>query len=246
MSQASPLLREREVMSFSVEGLSAREELLLKSFVRLLSHCTIHTWLYIPRPTTLQAEFKVDLRIVSDNIILLLRPQFQQFLTLGTVLRQGDEYLRLPLHAEELEKKLNLKGNLITASRTVLNPSTRSDSSGSNSKVRPDLTILPYQTMHLLRWPPTTLLGSTARIRLATLLIRQPLTLTALEMRSGLPGPVCAEFVGDLKRAGFIEMVSTTSPPARPPEKLTAAPKVQPGLLARIRLRFGFQKSGRA
>ena len=246
MSQASPSSREREVMSFSVEGLSAREELLFKSFMRLLSHRTMHTWLYMARPTTLQAEFKVDLRIVSDNTVSLLRPQFQQFLTLGTVLRQGDEYLRLPLHAEELEKKLNLKGNLIMASRTALKPSTRSDSSGSNLKVYSDLTVFPYQTMHLLRWPPTTLLGSTARIRLATLLTRQPLTLTALEMRSGLPGPVCAEFVGDLKRAGFIEMSSTAALPARPPEKLTTVEKVHPGLLARIRLRLGFQKGGRA
>jgi len=233
-------------MSFSVEGLSAREELLLKSFVRLLSHRTRHTWLYIARPTTLQADFKVDLWIVSDDIAPLLKPQFKQFLTLGTVRRQGDEHLRLPLHAEELETKLNLKGNLITASRAVLKPSTRSDPSGSNSTVHSDSTFLPHQTMHLSRWPPTTLLRSTARIRLATLLTRQPLTLAALQMRSGQSGPVCAEFVEDLRRAGYIEMPQTAAPAPRPLEKVNAAPKVQPGLLARIRSRFGFQKGGRA
>lgn len=246
MAQSDQPTREREVLSFSVEGLSAREELLLKSFVRLLGHRTKHIWLYNARPMHLGTNFKVDLRVVPDGIDTLSIPQAQHVLTLGTVHRQRDAYLCLPLHAEELEAALNRQGHLIVSLRTALKPSALPDPIVPHPRASTNALTPSHEAVRLLRWPPASLLHSTGRMRLATLMTGPPMTLAVLQQRSGQPAQVCADFVDDLRRAGYIGSPPTEASPARPLEKANTAPKVQPGLLARIRLRFGFQTGGRA
>lgn len=246
MAQSNQPTREREVLSFSVEGLSAREELLLKSFVRLLSHRTQHSWLYNARPMDPGTNFKVDLRVVPDGIDTLLIPQTQHVLTLGTVHRQRDDYVRLPLHADELEAALNRQGKLIVSLRTALTPSAPPAPTLTHPRASANVLTPAPEAVRLLRWPPASMLHAAGRLRLATLMTGPPVTLAVLQQRSGQPAQVCADFVDDLRRAGYIGSPPTGASPARPLEKANTAPKVQPGLLARIRLRFGFQAGGRA
>lgn len=242
MSQANQPVRERAVLSFSVEGLTAREELLFKSYVRLLDHRSVHGWLYSAQPMHLRADFKVDLRVVTDGLDITLIPQAQQLLTLGTIDRKRDAYLCLPLRANELEEAMNRQGALILSSRAALTPPGSTEPTGTSAHVYINLN----ETVRLLRWPPASLLGSPGRMRLATLMTGQPLTLAALQQRSGQPTQSCVEFVSDLKQAGCLGSLPSTAPAQRPIAKPGAAPVVQPGLLARIRSRLGLQTGGRA
>jgi hypothetical protein len=246
MPQFDPPTPEREVLSFSVEGLSVREELLLKSFVRLLSHRTRHIWLYRAQPTDIQTDFKVDLRVVPDGIDALSIPPAQHVLTLGTLHRQRDAYVCLPLHADELEAALNRQGKLIVSLRAAFKPSPPPDPMVAHPRFSTNVLSPSHEAVRLVRWPPASLLGSAARMRLTTLMTGPPLTLAMLQQRSGLAAQVCAEFVDELRRAGYIHSPPATLPTARAPEKAGIAPKVQSGLLARIRSRLGLQASSHA
>ena len=55
---------ERLTLTFCVEGLPAREELLFKSFVRLLDHLTQQHWSYQPPA----AHQRIDLLVVADGV----------------------------------------------------------------------------------------------------------------------------------------------------------------------------------
>ncbi len=255
------------MLSFSVEGLSAREELLFKSFVRLLNHRTRHAWLYTARPMQFQADFKVDLRVVPDETDHGLIPPEQCLLTLGTLHHIRNAYLRLPLRPEELEVALNRQGDQIISSRAAgvppfdaapaaPQPARQAQQAQPVEAVQPMHPLQPVvaetapadagEAMRLLRWPPASLLRSAGHMRMATIMTGQRLTLAALQQRSGQPAPVCAAFVDDLRRAGCLETLPTTTPALRMTEKMNPAPKALPGLLARIRSRFGFQTGGPA
>ena len=242
MAQADQPARERAILKFSVEGLPAREELLFKSYMRLLGHATLHAWLYSAHPRNVRINVRVDLRIVAEGLDVTLIPQAQHVLTLGTIDRRRDDYLCLPVRADELEQALNRLGALILSSRFISTPLRQTEQTiiGAHGLFNSS------ESVRLLRWPPVALLGSPGRMRLATLMTGQPMTLTALQQRSGLPAQVCIEFVNDLKRAGFVGCLPTTVPVQRPIVKAGSAPEVQRSLLERIRARLGLQPGGRS
>lgn len=240
---------ERTPLSFSIDGLQAREELLFKSLVRLLGHRMLHNWAYC-QP---MLSSSVNLKVIAEGIKL---PSFaldaaQQVLTLGSQSMPRPFYLTLPLRADDLEKELNRIGTLITQKNAVL-PITIApnylQSNLPNQLNDNDNASDSQELLRLLRWPPTHLLGGSGRIRIATLMTGQPMTLNMLQARSGQTSQNCAEFISDLKHAGLVVMVepSTAAPPERlnigadGTEKTAHAPS-QPAanLLARIRNRLG-------
>ncbi len=237
---ASPRDR-RPLLSFSIEGLPARDELLFKSLVRLLDHRTHQHWAW-------QVE-GADLRVVGDRAAVLSAEAADSPLPPVPLLTVGDTppprgpFLRLPLHADALEAMLNRLGAMVVHARELgLAASAERGARGEEYR--------------LLRWPSVALLDSPVRMKLATLLASRPSTLTALQQRSNASAQECADFIAALERAGFV--AGHGGAPSRAPESIwpdsqvhpgSEAPPparegVQPGLLARIRSRLGLLSSG--
>ena len=223
----------RHERSYSLEGLPDREVLVFKSMVRLLGHRTHCQWVYSP--------FSTELRVMADGLPTASStqsPLVQQVLTLGAGNVQRQSYLRLPLHANELEDELNRLGVLI-------------------APVMKASTTLTFEfdeatPMRMLRWPPAGLLTTTTHMRLATLMAGKPSTLRELQQRSGENLAACTAFFNGLRRLDLLVPATAALPPAlahMQPAALKMLPQImksppQPGLLMRIRMRLGLGTTG--
>ena len=238
MTGYNSTVADRSSLTFSVEGLHAREELLFKAFVRLLDHLTHQQWTYFPAA----ADARADLLVVADGV----EPTYsrnpgqspQAVLRLGTTGANGNGVLSWPLKPDALEKELNRVGGQVArqrSSKDVLVMSTPDTAQG---------------LMRLQQWPPTKLLNGTGRMRLATLLTGKAMSLDELVFRSALPLPLCKIFVDELQRANLLQLTASAPKPALASPAAIAPPKVplkttQPGLLDRIRIRLGIKSLAR-
>ncbi len=249
-TQATSPRGRRPLLSFSVEGLPARDELLFKSLVRLLDHRTHQHWAW-------QVE-DADLRVVGDRLPAPPAEASDRpvpLLTIGDTSPSRGPFLRLPLHADALEAMLNRLGAMVIHARELGLAASR-ERAGRGEEYR------------LLRWPSVALLDTTMRMKLATLLASRPASLQALQQRSNASAQECADFIVALERAGFVASISpggagagTGFAASRVPESIwpdsqgpsggeapdapaTTRQGVQPGLLARIRSRLGLLSSG--
>lgn len=224
MKDLSAAAVRRPSLGLSVEGLAARDELLLKSLVRLLDHRTQHHW-------TFDAA-RCDLRIVGDGIghfATTAGEPAPDGLQPPAVLRaaragSGQHELKLPLNPDALEQALNRAGTTILGARRT-------------AEERAALPITDDgRAFQLTRWPPSELLRGPGRLALATLLVSRPCTVAQLQLRGCADRSVCLVFLNELQRAQLLRSDESGSPgPASAP---TAAPAL-PGLLARIRRRLG-------
>ena len=245
---------ERSTLTFCVEGLPAREELLFKAFVRLLDHLTHQRWSYQP-PATHQ---RIDLLVVADGVeptyskVLNTKPQ--PVLRLGSAAADGHGYLSWPLRPNALENELNRLGALTTSRRGELHGQVLFSGAASGTPLTTGDTT--KDLMRLQKWPSSRLLAGTGRMRLATLLTGKSMSLGELVIRSGLPLQLCKAFVDELQSAQLLLTASITptqsatqTPVLKPKPALqpkTTLPKVvQPGLLDRIRMRLGIKSSSR-
>lgn len=232
----SAIKGQRALLSFSVEGLPPREELLFKSLVRLLDHRTHQHWAW--------KIDRADLRVVGEALPPGSENPTQPVpvLAVGQVDPQrGGHFLALPLHADALEQTLNRLGAMVVHARGL-------------GLAAAEAVLADDAEFRLLRWPPAALLEAPHRIRLATLMTGRPTSLGVLRQRSGMAAQECLDFIADLRRSGLIENVPDAAHPAlhtaapaqaaegAQPEPAPPAPvrdPVQPGLLARIRSRLG-------
>ncbi|SFC05403.1 hypothetical protein SAMN05216344_10815 [Polaromonas sp. OV174] len=224
----------RMMLSYSIEQLSARDALLMKSLVRLLDHRTHQQWSCQSGPA--------DLKVVGDDPAQQTAPATNHgegipVLRLDHTQQPHEHFLKMPLHANELELMLNKLGKLILQAGAP-SPAPSSTSHSNDAEYR------------LLRWPPAALLATPARIKLATLMTGQPLSLSALQHRSSQARQDCADFFQALLRAGLLQAVAQASlnrPLASPPsnsQNHAERPRPALGLLARIRSRLGLQSPG--
>ncbi|MDP9895573.1 hypothetical protein J2W32_004779 [Variovorax boronicumulans] len=265
---AAPPRTRRPLLSYSVDGLPARDELLFKSLVRLLDHRTHQQW-------TWQVE-DADLRVVGDRVPATAlddaadRPVPR--LTLGETPPPHGPFLRLPLHADALEVMLNRLGAMVVHARelglpgSALTPAARDHSERGRGA--------HCEEYRLLRWPAAALLDTPMRMKLAALLASRPASLHALQQRSSAGAQECADFIAALEHAGFVAgtghghgNAGTGFAASHAPESLwpdsqsfqvsgassgadahralaPARAVVAPGLLARIRNRLGLLPSG--
>ena len=223
----------RHERSYSLEGLPDREVLVFKSMVRLLGHRTHCQWVYSP--------FSTELRVMADGLPTASStqsPLVQQVLTLGAGNVQRQSYLRLPLHANELEDELNRLGVLI-------------------APVMKASTTLTFEfdeatPMRMLRWPPAGLLTTTTHMRLATLMAGKPLTLLELQQRSGVNMASCMAFFNGLRHLDLLVPATGLSLPTAAAMQAAASKMhpqivtnpVQASLFTRIRMRLGLSTTG--
>lgn len=239
MTRVNAPAESRATLSFSLHSLPAREELIFKSIVRLLSHKTHQLWLYCPY----YGDVRADLLVVAEGSVPRTSTShhgaLQRVLTLGASGRSRDFYLRLPLRADELEAELNRLGGLIQVPVAA--------SSQTAALAQPKELDIAFR---LLRWPPVALLATRERMRLATLMTGRAVTVSSLQKLSGASFQTCSEFVDELRRAGLMQ--DLTSQPALEQEVVTptvskpvpAGAGGQSSLLARIRQRLGIQLFG--
>ena len=235
-----PAVAGRPTLTFRVEGFETREELLFKSFIRLLDHLTHHHWRYQPAAPNSRS----DLLVLADGDQALRhqspsQPQQpdqpdqpeQHVLKLGSTGTNGYGFLTWPLKPMELEKELNRLGR-----RIILNHTLRATGSLLTD---PSVAASIEQAlpMRLHQWPTPPLLAGPGRLRLATLLTGKAMSLRELAQRSAMPLDMCREFVHDLQHAGLIASGPAAS---RQRNQISFASKpVQLGLLDRIRMRLG-------
>lgn len=226
---------ERSTLTFCVEGLGAREELLFKSFVRLLDHLTHQQWSYQPAA----ANQRIDLLVVADGVeptqCQNASQEPQPVLRLGSSGANGHGYLSWPLKPGALESELNRLGGLSLRQHGA--PDAQALFTGAATGGQTVINVFK-DSMRLVQWPPARLLAGIGRMRLATLLTGKAMKLDELVSRSALPLDLCQAFVLDLQRANLL------TSPGQPvqPTYLQPAPSqkvAQPGLLDRIRLRLG-------
>lgn len=98
----------------------------------------------------------------------------------------------------------------------------------------------PGTRVRLRRWPPMLVLhNDPVRIRIATMLIRQPMSLPDIVALSGQSAEVCRRFLQVLGDVGVLQSeTSTPTPPASTPPPQTPA-KGLGALLGSIRRRLG-------
>ena len=232
----------RLALSYSVEGLPVRDDLLLKSLVRVLDHRSHQHWQTLDRDADLRITGTPFGSSAADG-------QGGTVLRMGYPPGEGEFGLPMPLHAGHLENMFNRIGDHLAQKRS------HAAASAAHQPVRDD------EEFRLRRWPPTAMLGSSGRLSLATLMIGKAHSLAALHRLSNVPLPVCVEFLRELRQADLVlssplPVASATpaaAPAAGPSLALTAAARAlgpvqtqsspaQPGLLARIRARFGLQQ----
>ena len=243
MPTLQPAITPRRItLSFSVEGLPTRDDLLLKSLIRVLDHRAHHHWDCV--------EHGGDLRVSGTPFSSAAAGQGGAVLRMGYPPGEGEFGLPMPLHAGHLENMFNRIGDHLARQRAD------AAASAAHQPVRDD------EQFRLRRWPPAALLGSSERLSLAALMSGRAQTLAALHRQSGVPLTVCIEFLRDLRQADLVLGSAAPAPgpgapvapaaetaPASPravvppPAPVANGPAPQPGLLARIRARFGLQPS---
>ena len=242
MKDYESTILERPTLTFGVEGLGAREELLFKSFVRLLDHLTHQRWSYQPAA----ADQRIDLLVVADGVQPTQCQDANQppqpVLRLGSTGTNGHGHLSWPLKPGALESELNRLGGQSLTQRGALHVRVLLTGAATGEQTVTDISEDP---MRLLKWPPAKLLAGIGRMRLATLLTGKAMKLDELVRRSALPMDLCRAFVLDLQRANLL--ISPSQPVQPTYQQPAPLQKVaQPGLLDRIRLRLGINSLRRS
>lgn len=198
---------------FCVSGLSARNEILLKSFVRLLQNATAQEWVYSPTGADLvvlgsEHCAAPSARPEQETVpapTQPLPPRATARLWVGND-RPGEPFtVPLPLHFKDVETALNHIGVWLLANPSAApaeEPSGaghghgghRIDDHGNGNGNR----NRNGETYQLLRWPPASFLCTLERKKAATLLLKAQLDLPTLARRSGMALAECEFFVQTL------------------------------------------------
>lgn len=224
----------RQTLTFSLNGLSARDETLFKSFVRLLAHRTLQQWSFAPQ----DADICVAAQDAANNM-----PADGKTLVVGGVHQGETHFVHMPFHADALEQVLNQLGTCVTAER--------------HARVSSPADHAQAAQFRLLRWPPANLLASSDHMRLAALMTGKWTTLADLHQRSGVPMQVCLQFVADLQHATLLAPATQAAHAPLSSDAHAAhdtfvkdthcvqSAHIEPGLISRIRSRLGLFSAGR-
>ncbi|MFZ6846337.1 hypothetical protein [Undibacterium sp. RuTC16W] len=206
----------RKMLYFCFKGVACREAELFKSYVRVLNVNLKHKWVY--------SEVTPDLIIYGEaasEIILQKNLRLPYSLVLTSCDIQSEQHLHLPLNSAAIAIAFNRIGTLINGVAEV-------------GKVAPWSDLDTSRCYRMLRWPPTHLLRSRDRMRLATVMTRQAMSITALNKNSGVDIALCKSFVFDLYESGIVVEQSNDMSVKDFTRQITAS-SVQSGIFSRIR-----------
>ncbi len=228
----------RVALNFGTEGLAARQDLLIKSLIRILDFKTQHRWVYQPEAA--------DVWIVTEGTTLPAQTPHPlkpcQILTICEGEKLGPCQLSRALKSDQIEDALNYVGNLLapaSATAPVTAPSLVAQATTA--------AAASIESFRLVRWPHTGLLANVQCIRMATLLLNRPMSLQEMVTQSGLAAAECAEFIQRLKLAGLVRLsqahtLHAGTAPAPISLAYTPVARQQQSLFARIRNRLSLRQ----
>jgi hypothetical protein len=211
-------------LSYGTEGLAARQDLLIRSLIRILDFKTRHQWVYQPDA----ADVWIVAAGAQPPTQALTAKKPYQILTINDDDRVSQNSISRALKSDQIEAVLNYMGQIIAPKLEAKMPSQAPQVSTQNA-----------DTFRLTRWPSTTLLGNAKYIRAATLLLNRPMHMTDIVTQSGLAKAECVEFINRLRAAGLLrqsqaQMLSVVASQAA----TNLAANQQQSLFARIRSRL--------
>lgn len=251
---------QRPILSFNVGGIGAKDELVLKSIMRLLHDRTKQLWFYTAGPADLYiagegtVAHAEAMRVASNSHVI-------KVLALSNDGRRRPGVLCLPIFAGELELEINLVGDVLQLLKRVHSAQAPSESLAQHaaaptqsSTSSQNNSLLNAESVYKLKsWPPPGILSTPSRLRIATLISVKALSALDVHKKVGQPRDLCAAFLDELVSHG---LATNMLPPAKAPlssvEAGTAAnkspqnPHNQLGLLARIRSRLGLAGGAKA
>lgn len=184
--------------NFRLEGVPLREASLFTSYVRVLAFRLHHKWHH--------QESAAHLIIYGDVSLEQNARQDPASPVQTLVLSASDHnpinFLRLPLDSAEIEVALNRIGAMLIQSP-------------AHQKIAIPNTTKRYR---LLRWPPSALLHSRDRMRLATIMTRQAISIDELHKRAGLGLDLCRLFIEDMLKKGLLEVSATEEQKQKQPQ----------------------------
>lgn len=224
-----------QIFLWGVAGLAPKQELILKSMMRLIDHKLDHKWFHSTTAMDL-CMYAADFSGMAASACRDAKGGLAHVLTLGAEKRGKTDFLSLPLYAADLLQTVNQIGHVIQLKKYAA-----SEIPLVNLH---NMRVLSNSFLRLKHWPPAHLVGTPDRIRMATLLNGSSLVMQELQHRSGYPLAACEAFVKDLVKAGLLELsqglqqsvpVSTPSAAVEPSASLAPA---KPGLLDKIKMRL--------
>jgi hypothetical protein len=219
----------RVQLSFATEGLTAREELLLKSLIRLLDHRTHQQWDY--------TAHLADIWLVAQGCKVpqtaFSRDKQPKVLTFSpTTEVSAQAQLARPFNANQIEAALNHIGAILAAQVVGHTQSTM------------------VETYRLIRWPTALVQGNPKHIMIASVLLGKPMSLQEITKQSGSTQNECLQFINALKieqlvtvKQNYLEQLSPGTSPAIHHLYHMAHPQPLPSLFARIRSRLTLKKT---
>jgi hypothetical protein len=209
----------RASLSYSIDKLSRRDEIVLKSTMRVLEHRFRHQWTC--------AQTGADVLVTTEAFGGLESHDMAVYLVCDVMV--NNVALPLPLRAKDIETAFNRVGDTVRQFQDSRSPdSIEALHDGDEFRLR--------------RWPANALLNTRQRLTLAAVLSVRPCSVRSLQRRSNLPIGTCRDFLLDLFLAGLLAPPHEPSSPRPFPRPPVEPP--QSGLLARIRSRFGLLQSG--
>ncbi len=214
----------RARLSFATEGLTAREELLLKSLIRLLDHRTHQQWDYTAQSADIWLVAQ-GCKVPQAAFLQDKKPKVLTFSSTTEVTAQAQ--LARPFNAEQIEAALNHVGALLAVQTGGHTQST------------------VVETYKLIRWPTVLVQGNPKRIMIASALLGKLMTLQEITKQSGSTQNECLEFINALKieqlltvKQNYLNQLSPGTSSAIHHLQHMAHPQPQLSLFARIRSRL--------
>jgi hypothetical protein len=231
----------RKVLTYTLRQLRERDDLTIRSLMRLLSPRFDHDWQYVPDGAALWFVGDTALRGLAgfDGIGLSAQvPAGVPSIIIGISPAGQSHYLKLPIRADLLEEAVRSLTPLVE--RAAKEVATGAQAS-TNSAADDPSTSTVYR---LTRWPTSTLLSSPWRNRAASVMLKAAVSESHLAERLSVPHADVTAFLIDLRGAGCL---AETAPPAAatrvPTPDVPTAPSraksERQGLFARIRSSLG-------
>ena len=230
--------------TYTTRQLCLRDELVLKSIVRILHGQTQQNWVYdaSPQSHVLILGTHVSASGPSLGLDAIAEPQHH-----GLTIRVGSDcvkqgHLMLPLRVGDVLVELNHASDVLTHLKNTLNPRAADAMANCHDA-----------TYSLLRWPAWNVLQQDSRyLRVATVLSTGATTIADLSSKTGVSVAVCDQMIRVLKLHDLIRTQAAEVNPAMgvstaPSRALPLQSMVQKDtstLWGRIRRRLGMDITG--